>query len=501
MLSLWCRIALWIAERLVPARLRAAWQEDWRGDFWEWTLKAVKANAPDSRSALIEHTHRAFKAALLAQFSSELGQENWRNRVGDPRFCLALGLIPLLMVTILSGGFSASRRLIRGLPYPHEEQIVNVAEGAPFLGIRLGFDERDVTLFRAQAKTIDGIATYQWYREKFGAGRAAKDIAVAQVSPDFFHVFGVAPMLGKDLSGQDPDTSDAFVASYDFWRYELAGDPALIGKNVWIAGRPMKLTGVMPKGFWFLVGDTAVWTARELSTAPPDGKWWMHLRGAVARVRPGIANSAVEKELRELQQRATVVVLNGHTYTVRAARRNWGIYVTGASTLVYQSIGFYGEVLLISLGSLMLWAALQGYLAARRNGRNAEAFRYWGFLVLKVTAPLVAVFFIVCEFTGANTLAMVARNWWERILFNDWAFFCTVVLLIFWALRDQRIRCRVCLDRMRQPVRIGIPGQILLDTAGVEVMCPTGHGAMYTSDSVLGSEMSNRWMGFEDVLK
>jgi hypothetical protein len=54
---------------------------------------------------------------------------------------------------------------------------------------------------------------------------------------------------------------------------------------------------------------------------------------------------------------------------------------------------------------------------------------------------------------------------------------------------------------MRQPVRIGIPGQILLDAAGVEVMCPVGHGTVYTADSVLGSEMSNRWMGFEDVLR
>jgi len=477
-LTLWCRSAMWLAERLVPSQLRGPWQEDWLGDFWEWTLKATKAGAPDSRGALVEHTRRAFAAALEAQFSSEIGTENWRNRVGDPRFYLALSLIPLLAVTILSGGFASSRRLIRGLPYPQAQQIVGVADGAPFLGIRLGFTERDITLFREQAKTIEGIATYQWYRETLGGGRAAKDIAVAQVSPDFFRVLGVKPSLGRDLAGEDPDSSSSVVASYEFWQRELSGDASLIGKPVWIAGRPMRVVGVMPRGFWFLVGNTSVWTVRELSPAPSAGRLLARLHGAVARVRPGVENAAVEKELRDLQLRA------------KTARRNWGIYVTGASTLIYQPIAFYGEMLLLCLGSLTLWAALQVFLAWRRTGKTGAAVHYWGFLVLKVAAPLAAVFLTVCEFHGSNPL-----------LLSEWAFFCTVVLLIVWALRDQHIRCRVCLHRMRQPVRIGIPGQILLDTAGVEVMCPTGHGAMYTSDSVLGSEMSNRWTGFEDVLR
>ena len=73
-------------------------------------------------------------------------------------------------------------------------------------------------------------------------------------------------------------------------------------------------------------------------------------------------------------------------------------------------------------------------------------------------------------------------------------------MILLWAWRDQRSRCRICLERMCQPVRIGVPGRMLLDTAGLEVMCPRGHGAVYTSESVLGSDMSDRWMGFEDEL-
>jgi hypothetical protein len=206
-------------------------------------------------------------------------------------------------------------------------------------------------------------------------------------------------------------------------------------------------------------------------------------------MRPGVTTAGLEKELREIQVRE------------KMARRNWGVFVTPVSTLVYQTIVTYGEGLLLGLGVVFLWCVLQVYLERRRHKELGPSLRYWGFLMLKVTAPFLAVFLAVCEFTGTNTLLAATRNWWERIFFNDWVFFCTVVLFTVWAFRDQRARCRVCLERMREPVRIGIPGQILLETAGVEVMCPYGHGAVYTSESVLGSEMSNRWMGFEDVLR
>jgi hypothetical protein len=71
-----------------------------------------------------------------------------------------------------------------------------------------------------------------------------------------------------------------------------------------------------------------------------------------------------------------------------------------------------------------------------------------------------------------------------------------MMLILIWAWRDQPGRCRVCLHQMQKPLRIGIPGDVLLDTAGEEVICPKGHGSMYTSQSVHGSDLSDRWMSF-----
>jgi MacB-like periplasmic core domain len=487
MLGLACRWGMWLSERLVPAVDREAWREDWAGDFWNWTLRAAQAGTPDSRGALLDHTRKAFLAALKIQFSSDRGRQAWLTRVGDPKYCLWLTLVPLIAVAIFSDGFSDSRRLLRGLPYPDSSRVIALTQGSSLLASRWGFADKEAAVFRDEAKTLDGFATYQWYRAKLGSTKSGPDVAAAHVGPGFFHVLGVKPMLGVDLSDAG-QASRPFVASYDFWREELGADPGQIGKHFWINGKPMRLAGVMPKGFWFLVGDTGIWTDYEYEAPPAGGRWWLRMRSAVARVKPGVALGAVEKQLRERQE------ANG------IARKNWGVFATPESVPVYQYIVVYAESLGACALCVGLWAAIQIYLK-RRNGAMGPVFRYWGFLLLKILAPLAAVFFAVCEFTGSNTLEMAGRSWGARILGNDWVFFLSVALLVFWAIRDQRARCRVCLHYMRSPVRIGIPGQILLDTTGVEVMCPVGHGAMYTSESVLGSEMSNQWMGFEDVLR
>jgi len=52
---------------------------------------------------------------------------------------------------------------------------------------------------------------------------------------------------------------------------------------------------------------------------------------------------------------------------------------------------------------------------------------------------------------------------------------------------------------MENPVRIGIPGQIFIDTAGLEMMCPQGHGSVYVSSSLLGADLSNRWIALEEL--
>ncbi len=126
-----------------------------------------------------------------------------------------------------------------------------------------------------------------------------------------------------------------------------------------------------------------------------------------------------------------------------------------------------------------------------------RAARYWGFFALKTGMPLVALVLAVFELTAAHEIGLTGGASVRGGPLLAWGYFACAFVICLWAFRDQPRRCRVCLQRMRQPMRIGVAGQVLLEAAGQEVMCPHGHGSVYTAASVLGSEMSNRWMGFD----
>jgi hypothetical protein len=122
--------------------------------------------------------------------------------------------------------------------------------------------------------------------------------------------------------------------------------------------------------------------------------------------------------------------------------------------------------------------------------------RFWGFFAGKAVLPLIALFLFVFEFGGVTQLGVTGGIRPGSGALGVWLFYCALAMILLWAFRDQPGRCRVCLHHMRQPIRIGTPGQMLLENAGHEVMCPRGHGSIYTSDSVLGADLSDRWMGF-----
>ena len=75
------------------------------------------------------------------------------------------------------------------------------------------------------------------------------------VSGGYFAALGVGPELGRVLGEQDVGEGPAatVVLSYDYWQTAYAADPAVLGKTLVVAGHPLTIVGVAPRGF---VGTT-----------------------------------------------------------------------------------------------------------------------------------------------------------------------------------------------------------------------------------------------------
>ena len=73
------------------------------------------------------------------------------------------------------------------------------------------------------------------------------------VSPNFFSVLGVTPMLGRTFLQEEaqPGRNDVVVVSWAVWQDLFHGDPGVINRVVKIKGQSVTVVGVLPRSFEF----------------------------------------------------------------------------------------------------------------------------------------------------------------------------------------------------------------------------------------------------------
>ncbi|NKB88541.1 MAG: FtsX-like permease family protein [Acidobacteria bacterium] len=85
-----------------------------------------------------------------------------------------------------------------------------------------------------------------------------KSIEAAGIGVDMLRLLGVQPALGRDFREEDRDGGpSAVIATWRFWRDELAGNAEAIGQSLTLAGRAYTLVGVLPEHFELFVGRDA----------------------------------------------------------------------------------------------------------------------------------------------------------------------------------------------------------------------------------------------------
>ncbi len=66
-----------------------------------------------------------------------------------------------------------------------------------------------------------------------------------------------------------------------------------------------------------------------------------------------------------------------------------------------------------------------------------------------------------------------------------------------WEITETRKRCRVCARRLEAPVQIGSLAGTLLESPGVEWLCPSGHGALFTPDAAGSMTGAAVWVRYD----
>ncbi len=125
------------------------------------------------------------------------------------------------------------------------------------------------------------------------------------VSPNFFDLWNVHPLLGRTFAADEasplnndraPTRDTVIVISHSWWQSFFNGDPDIIGKTIALSGRQFTVIGVMPANFQFPWGGAKFWFPAEPLRLPPGWRTGPNTR-VFARMKPEVTVQEVEAML------------------------------------------------------------------------------------------------------------------------------------------------------------------------------------------------------------
>jgi predicted permease len=317
-------------------------------------------------------------------------------------FVTAVAIVSLALgIGANAGVFSIFNQVIlRALPVPHPETLVNLGAPGPKPGSTscntAGTCEEvfSYPMFRDLERvqtSFTGIAAHRLFPANLAhAGRTTNGEGVL-VSGSYFRVLGLQPALGRLLRADDDRAigeSHVVVLSHGYWRRDFDAQPTILNKVLIVNGQAMTVVGVAPEGF---EGTTfgakplvfVPITMRELMNPGFKGfdnrrNYWAYLFG---RLKPGVPiesarialNGAyravvndVEAPLQKGMSDQTLARFRKKEVTILAGARGQTSVSREAKKPLGLLLGVTGLVLLIAC------ANIANLLLARGAARSGE---------------------------------------------------------------------------------------------------------------------------------
>jgi predicted permease len=145
--------------------------------------------------------------------------------------------------------------LLRPLPYPHADRLVDVAQTAPgFVFQNTSMTPAAYFIYREQSRTFKDIGIYRSDAANVTGSGPPERLAALDVTDGLLPVLGIPPLLGRWFTRADdqPGSPDTVMLTYGYWRRKFGGDRSVIGKTLDVNGKPRAVIGVLPKRFRFL---------------------------------------------------------------------------------------------------------------------------------------------------------------------------------------------------------------------------------------------------------
>ena len=263
--------------------------------------------------------------------------------------------------------------LLNPLPYPHPNQLVEVAEKDP------PFNESSISYpnfldWVQQNHTFEALAAYRQNDFSLTGWGEPQRVKATQVSATFFPLLGVKPVIGRNFSAAEDKrgAAPAVMLSENLWKQKFGGSAGVLGKMITLDGTGYTIVGVVPGNFYFCC-ETTNFRLGDIYT--PIGAWsnkFFYRRDdrmgtfGVGRLKSGVRLAQAQADMDGVAHNLALAYPDADSRS--------GIFVASLKDRWVKEVRSILILLLASVGLVLLIACVNvaNLLLVRSTGRARE---------------------------------------------------------------------------------------------------------------------------------
>ncbi len=219
---------------------------------------------------------------------------------GSPMFTIAATLTLATTIGATASVFGlVDGVLLRAFPYRDPQRVLVLWATNPGQHIpRVVTSAANYVDWEAQSRAFATLAPAAFRSVTVTGTQEPERVAAAAVTPTFFPVLGITPVLGRTLAQDSAGPSEVVISS-GYWQRRFGGVSSVLGHTLMLDDQPYTIVGVIPDG---VVGGTELWT--RLSFAGAD---LLHRRYGpyvvFGRLKPAVTQQAAQTAWRTIARR------------------------------------------------------------------------------------------------------------------------------------------------------------------------------------------------------
>src|SRR5579862_8412480 len=137
--------------------------------------------------------------------------------------------------------------LLRPLPYQNGDSLVILHQRTSRGPNDVQFSFKEIEDYRHLSHTLESVVEHHTMNFLLLSKDSAERVNTAVVSPNFFEVLGIRPLMGRTFVEADdaPGAPAVLIMSFEYWRAR-GSDPNIVGKVYQMNDRPHTVVGVLP---------------------------------------------------------------------------------------------------------------------------------------------------------------------------------------------------------------------------------------------------------------